>query len=142
MRDAAGELDHFEAALDVALGVRDGLAVLGGEELRQTVELPMQQLQELEHDARAPLWVGRAPATLRGFRIGDRRADLGPARERDLGLDLASIRIEHVAEPARGAFHLLAADKMADLTHTLSPSDWAGALSATGIGRKEGMPPI
>ncbi len=30
VRDAAGELDHFEAALDVALGVRHGLAVLGG----------------------------------------------------------------------------------------------------------------
>ena len=39
MRDAAGELDHFEAALDVALGVGDGLAVLGGEELGEAVEL-------------------------------------------------------------------------------------------------------
>jgi hypothetical protein len=28
MRNAAGEFDHFEAALDVALGVRHRLAVL------------------------------------------------------------------------------------------------------------------
>ena len=35
MRNAAGELDHFEAALDVALGVGEGLAVLGRQKPRQ-----------------------------------------------------------------------------------------------------------
>ena len=34
MRDAAGELDHFQAALDVAFGVGDHLAMLGGEQVR------------------------------------------------------------------------------------------------------------
>jgi hypothetical protein len=29
MRNAAGEFDHFQAALDIALGVGEGLAVLG-----------------------------------------------------------------------------------------------------------------
>ena len=33
MRDADGELDHFEAALDVAARVGDGLAVLAGQQL-------------------------------------------------------------------------------------------------------------
>src|SRR4029450_6577997 len=37
VRDAARELDHFEPALDVALGVGDGLAVLGGQELGEAV---------------------------------------------------------------------------------------------------------
>src|SRR5262249_35202561 len=94
--------------------------------------------QELEHHARAPLRIGRRPAALRGLSIGDGGADVRPARERNLGLDLAGIRIEYVAEPARGSLHLFAADKMADLAHVLSPSDraGAGALSATGIGRK------
>ncbi len=34
--DTAGEFDHFEAALDVALGIRDGLAALA----RQAVGKP------------------------------------------------------------------------------------------------------
>src|SRR6476660_10246122 len=117
MRDAAGELDHFEAALDVAFGIRNRLAVLGGEELGEAVELSMQQLQKLEHHARAPLRIGGGPAALGCIGVGDYVADLAPARERDLGLDLSGIRIEHVAEPARGSLDLLAADKMADLTH-------------------------
>ena len=37
MRDAAGELDHLEAALDVALGVGEGLAVLGGQQPGEVV---------------------------------------------------------------------------------------------------------
>ncbi len=98
------------------------LAVLGGEELGEAVELAMQQLQELEHHARAPLRVGRGPAGLRRFRVGDRVLDLGLAREGDLGLHLAGIGIEHVAEAARGSLHLLAADEMADLAHGVSLS--------------------
>ena len=41
VRDAAGELDHFESALNVALGVGDRLAVLRGEQLGKAVELPL-----------------------------------------------------------------------------------------------------
>ena len=37
VRDAAGELDHLEPALDVALGVGEGLAVLGGEQPGEVV---------------------------------------------------------------------------------------------------------
>jgi hypothetical protein len=37
--------------------------------------------------------------------------------EGDLGLHLAGVGIEHVAEAAGGSGHFLAADKMADLAH-------------------------
>ena len=37
MRDAAGEFDHFEAALDVAFGVGNGLAVFGRQQLGEAV---------------------------------------------------------------------------------------------------------
>ena len=38
MRDAGAELDHLDAALDVALGVGDGLAVLAGEQFGERVD--------------------------------------------------------------------------------------------------------
>src|SRR6267378_2009016 len=50
-----------EPALDVALGIGEGLAVLGGEQLGEAVELLLHQLEKLEHHARAPLRVGRGP---------------------------------------------------------------------------------
>ena len=49
--------------------------------------------------------------------IDDRVLDLGVLGQRDLGLHLAGIGIEHIAEPPRTALDLLAADEMADLAH-------------------------
>src|SRR6267378_1493588 len=48
--------------------IGEGLAVLGGEQLGEAVELLLHQLEKLEHHARAPLRVGRGPGRLR--RIG------------------------------------------------------------------------
>ena len=73
MRDAAGELDDLEAALDIALGVRDRLAVLGGEQPRQRLHLAIDELQKLHHHAGAALRIGRGPCRLRGGGIVDRR---------------------------------------------------------------------
>ncbi len=39
VRDADGELDDLDAALDVALGVGDGLAVLDGEQFGELVDV-------------------------------------------------------------------------------------------------------
>ena len=100
VRDAAGELDHFEPALDVALGVGEGLAVLGGEQPGEIVVLGLDQLEEVEHHPRAALRVGGRPAGKRGLRVRDRLFDLGLAGECDLGLHLAGVRIEYVASPA------------------------------------------
>ncbi len=81
----------------------------------------LDQLQELEHDAGAALRIGGGPAGEGGLGIGDGLFDLGFPRQRDLGLHLAGIGIENVAETARRALDLLAADEMADLAHAYSP---------------------
>ena len=80
------------AALDVALGVGEGLAVLGGEQPREVVVFGLDQLEKLEHHARAALRIGRGPAREGGLRVRDRLFDLGLAGERDLGLHLAGVR--------------------------------------------------
>ena len=117
MWDAAGEFHHLEATLDVAFGVRKGFAVLGGEQLGEIVVFLLHQLEELEHHAGAPLRIGRRPDRLRGLRIGDGVLDLGMLGQRYLGLHLAGVRIENVAEASGDPFDRLAADEMADLTH-------------------------
>ena len=58
------------------------------------------QLEEFEHHARAALRIGGGPGRLRGLGIGDGVLDLGVLGERDLGLHLAGIGIEDVAEAA------------------------------------------
>ena len=100
MRDAAGEFDHLDAALDIALGIGKRLAVLGGEQRGQRIHLLPDQLQKLEHHPRAALRIGRGPGRLRGLRIGDGGFDLGLAGERNPGLYLAGIGIVDVAEAA------------------------------------------
>ena len=114
MRDAAGELGDLEAALDVALGVGHGLAVLAREQLGELVVVALHQLDELHHDAGAALRVGRGPFRLRGTGVLDGGADFGLGRQRDLGLDVAGHRLEDVGGAARGALDLLATDEMSD----------------------------
>ena len=121
MRNAAGELDDFQAALHVALGVGERLAVLGGQKPRQLVELLVRELEELHEHARAALRIGRRPARLRRFGNRDGVLDFGMLGQRDLGLHLAGIGIENVAEPSRSPLHLFAADEVADLAHAVSP---------------------
>ena len=61
LRDAAGELDHLDAAPDLALGIGERLAVLGGDQIGQLVDVLLEQLLEPEHDARAPQRGDRRP---------------------------------------------------------------------------------
>ena len=136
MRNSAGELDHFEPALNIALGIGDGLAVLGGEKLGQVVELLLHQLEELEENAGATLRVGCSPRRLSRLGIGDRLLDLRLAGESDLGLNLAGIGVENVAAAAGCSRHVLAADEMTDLAHDFPPQcrlipdhRWAAAVA-------------
>jgi hypothetical protein len=55
------ELDHLQAALDVAAAVGEHLAVLAREQSRQLVHVHFQQALELEHHARAPLRIDARP---------------------------------------------------------------------------------
>ncbi len=79
VRDADGELDDLDAALDVALGVGDGLAVFERQEFGQLVDVLVDQLDELHHHAGATLRVPRRPLLLRLGGSGDRRVDVGRA---------------------------------------------------------------
>src|SRR3546814_6392426 len=55
MRRAAGELDHVEAALDVAMRVGDHLAVLRREQMREFLLMSLDHRLAIEQDARAAL---------------------------------------------------------------------------------------
>ena len=114
VRDAAGEFDHFQPALDVALGVGHGLAVLAREQFGELVVIALGELEEFHHDARPALRVGGGPFALGGARILDRGADFGFRRQRHLGLDVAGHRLKHVGRPPRGALDLLATDEMSN----------------------------
>jgi hypothetical protein len=77
VRDSAGELDDFEAAHDVALGVGDDLAVLGRQQLGQLVHVGVEQAHEVEHHPRPALRIGRGPGRLGGLGVGDGGVQLG-----------------------------------------------------------------
>ncbi len=64
MRDAAGEFDDFKPALNIALRIRDHLAMFGAEQMGEFVHMLFDQRLKREHDARTPLWVGRGPCGL------------------------------------------------------------------------------
>ena len=117
MRNAAGEFHYLEPALDVAARVGQRLAVLGREQFGEAVVFFLHQFEELEHHAGAPLRIGRRPGWLRRLRVGDGMLDLGMLGQRHLGLHLAGIGIEDVAEASGGPFDGVAPDEMANLTH-------------------------
>ena len=83
MRDAEREFDHFDAALDVALGVGDRLAVLARQRLGQLVVVLGDEIEELHQYAGAALRIGRGPGRLRGLGVLHRRANFSLGRERN-----------------------------------------------------------
>ena len=79
------------AALDVALGVGDGLAVLAGQAVGELVVVAVGELQELHQHAGAALRVGGGPGRLRGLGVLDGGGHLGLGGQRHLGAHLPSI---------------------------------------------------
>jgi hypothetical protein len=116
MGDAAGIFDHLEAALDVAAGVGDHLAMLGGEEEGEILHVLFDQLLELEHHSGAALRVGRDPAGKRLAGGGDGPLEIGAAAETHPGLDAPIVGVEDVALALAGRIGA-AADEMIDVTH-------------------------
>ena len=134
MRDAEREFDHFDAALDVALGVGDRLAVLARENVGEFVVVPGDEIEELHQHAGAALRIGRRPGRLRGFGVLDRGADLGLGGERDMRAHRAVHRLEDFARAARLAGDMLAADEMPILDHVPLPGEWLlGRCYASGF---------
>ena len=99
--DAAAKFDDFEAALNVALGVRDHLAMFGAEQMGQLGHVRFDQRLEIEHDAGAALRVDGGPGGLRFLGSGDGEVEQGGIAQRHAGLDAAIIGIEHVAIACR-----------------------------------------
>ena len=122
MRDAEREFDHFDAALDVALGVGDRLAVLARENVGEFIVVPGDEIEELHQDARAALRIGRSPADLSGGAVLDRGADLGLGRQRDMRAHRAVHRLEDLRRASRLAGDMLAADEMPILDHVPLPA--------------------
>ena len=122
MRDAEREFDHLDAALDVALGVGDRLAVLARQRVGELVIVFGDEVEELHQDAGAALRVDRRPGALSRFGVLDRGADLGLGGERDMGAHRAVHRLEDVGGPPRLAGDMLAADEMPILDHGSAPS--------------------
>ena len=114
MRNAAGEFDHFEAALDIALGVGNGLAMLARQHICELVVVALRQFEEFHHDSGAALRVGVRPCFLCRLGVLDRGPDLGLGRQRHLGLDVARHRFEDVRGASRRALDLAAADEMSN----------------------------
>src|SRR3546814_11830059 len=65
MRRAAGELDHVEAALDVALRVGDHLAVPRREQMREFILMSLDHRLAIYQDARAESRLQRCTRGLR-----------------------------------------------------------------------------
>ena len=74
--DPAGELDHLEAARHLAHRVRQHLAVLGHQELRDLLLARMHQLADVEHQLRAFRQRNRAPRREGSLRSLDGAIDL------------------------------------------------------------------
>src|SRR3546814_9072080 len=89
MRRAAGELDHVEAALDVAMRVGDHLAALRREQMREFLLMSLDHRLEIEQDARAALRIERCPRGLRGSRRGHCRLEIARTPQRHPCLKLA-----------------------------------------------------
>ena len=84
MRDAAGELDDLEPADARSLGVAQHLAVLGGDDGGELVQIGLDQGFEAEHDPGALQRRRRGPGREGGRGRRDRRIDLRLAGKRDL----------------------------------------------------------
>lgn len=134
VRDAGGELDHLEAALDVALGVGDGLAVLGGQQPGQVLHVVLHELQELHQHPGALLRVERRPFLLRLDGVRDDGLGLGDVGEGNAGLHLTGVGVEDVGEPVGGAGDVLAPDEVGEFSnaHVRIRPNWSNSGVSVG----------
>jgi hypothetical protein len=93
LRNAAGELHDLDAARHLALRVGEHLAVLGGDQVRELVAVPVEQFQELEHHARPTQRRRPRPGREGGSRSPDRPIHLGCRGQRHLAGDDARGRV-------------------------------------------------
>ena len=114
LRDAAGELDDVDPALDLAAGIADYFTVLSGDGAREFFLVLVEQGQKAVHDPRpadrrgiGPSWEGD-PSGL------DRSGDVGGIRQSDLAGNGSRCRVEHVLRSAAGDGNAPAGDDVRD----------------------------
>src|SRR4051812_28242231 len=97
MRDAAGELDHFDPALHRADRGGKRLAVLVGHDCSKCFLILFQKTQEFLHDPSSPQRRRVAPGRVRGARRLHRSVDDRCVGEHDALGDLSGRRVVHLA---------------------------------------------
>ena len=102
MRDAAREFDDLHAADDFALGVGQHLAMLGRDDRRQLVHVPLEKLAELEQHARPAQRRRIGPTGQRGGRGGDGFAGRIRTRQRNARRHDTGRRIEDIGQALVG----------------------------------------
>ncbi len=117
MRDAAGEFDDLDAARHLAGGVGQYLAVLRGNQLRQSVGLAIEQFAKLEENAGPGQRRRRGPGGKSRSRCLDRPVDLAGARESDAAALFAGRRVGDIAPAPTRSLGALAFDIMVDVAH-------------------------
>ena len=121
MRNAEREFDHLDAALNVALGVGDRLAVLARQNVGEFVVVLRDEFEKLHQHAGAALRIDRGPGELGFFGVLDRSANFSLGGERDIRAHRAVHRLEDVGGSTRLAGDLLAADEMPVFDHRSAP---------------------
>ena len=114
MRHATGKFGHFNAALQIAQRIGNGLAVFHGNQGRQFLLVLGSELEEFHHHAGAELGVLGRPGGLRRLGIFNGGAKLGLGGKRHLRLHFAGIGVEHVGKAPGCPLNLLATDEMPD----------------------------
>lgn len=115
--DAARVFHHFEAAEDIAFRVRERLALLGRQRLRDALHVLANQVLKAEHEPHARAERRRAPRLERVLRGGDGGVHLVRRRERHAADDFLRRRIDDVPPFARFRFDELAVDQQFGGTH-------------------------
>src|SRR6516225_5414844 len=115
VRDPDAELDHLDAALDVTARVGHRLAVLGGQQLGELVNVVVDECDESHQYPGAALRIPRGPALLGFDGRGHRRVYVGVAGHGDLRLHPAGAGVEDVGGAGGLAGGALPIDEVLDL---------------------------
>ena len=124
LRDPAGELDHLEAAQDLALGVIEDLAVLGGDDPGELLDVGVEQLAEGEHHLGAAAERGLRPVSEGHARRRDRGVDVSGLGQHHLGLLFPGRRVPDWRGAGGGTARFLAADSVSDRPLRRNRAHW------------------
>ena len=100
--------------------------------MRELVQVLLDERFEIEHHARAALWIDRRPFRERLHGRFDGHVHFGAARKRNLALNFSGGRIEDVPEATGVSFDRLAGDEMREFLHAVPSLDVVGPQRPRG----------